>query len=239
VYYLQQKVSVLFFIAFLFFNNGYCQKRITTVGLQIKPIFPVDFLGTGIQSTAQGSLKFDIGLKSGFSAGMLIRRSISKLIAVEGGINYVKRNYEFTFKEGTFEESSGFKIIGYEIPLSMLVYIQLGEKVFMNASMGASADMYASNVQAATEDYKVLTVRRNVFQPAVIANLGWEYRTEKSGFFYIGASFHRPFEYELISSIHYDRGTVKKEFYNTLSGSYLTIDFRYFFHDEQTKNVSE
>jgi hypothetical protein len=220
-------------------HTSFSQARVTTVGLQVKPIFPVDFLGTGIQSTTQNNLHFDIGLKSGFGFGMLIRKGISKLIAVEAGINYVKRNYEFTLKESSFEESSGFKIIGYEIPLSMLVYIQLGEKVFMNVSMGASADMYASNVQVATEDYKVLTVRRNIFQPAIIANLGWEYRTVKSGYFYIGASFHRPFEYEFISSIHYKRGSVSEEFYNTLSGSYLTIDFRYFFHEDANKNMRD
>jgi hypothetical protein len=79
-------------------------------------------------------------------------------------------------------------------------------------------------------------VRKNVFQPAVIANLGWEWRTVKSGYFYIGASFHAPFSYEYVTRIRYEEGQVTEEFYNTLSGSYLTIDFRYFFHEEPAKN---
>jgi hypothetical protein len=217
----------------------FSQAKITTVGIQIKPIFPVSFLGTGTQSTIENNLHFDTGLKSGFSGGMLIRKGISDLVAIEAGINYVKRSYEFTIKEGTYSESSSYRIIGYEVPLSMLVYIRLGEQLFMNASMGISADMYASNVQAYSEYYKVITVRRDIFQPAIIANLGWEWRTAKSGFFYIGSSFHRPFNYEFVSHIMYERNSVSEDFYSTLSGSYLTIDFRYFFHEEPQKTKND
>jgi len=211
------------------------QERLTTVGIQVKPIFPVNFLGTGTQTTDLDSVKFDIGLKSGFSAGMLIRKGITDFIAIETGINYVKRTYQFHLSDASYSVTSGYRIIGYEIPVSMLVYIRLGEQLFMNASMGASVDMYASNVEAFSDNYSVLTVRRSIFQPSIISNIGWEYRTEKAGFFYIGASFHRPFTYEFVSRIHYDRGSNSKEFYDSMSGSYLTVDFRYFFHEEAAK----
>jgi hypothetical protein len=39
-----------------------------------------------------------------------------------------------------------------------------------------------------------------------------------------------------VTRIRYEEGQVTEEFYNTLSGSYLTIDFRYFFHEEPAKN---
>jgi hypothetical protein len=212
------------------------QARVTTVGIQFKPIFPVDFLGTGTQTTDQNGVHFDMTLHSGFSTGMLIRHGFSNLVAIEGGINYVKRNYDFNLSYSGNYVSSGFTIVGYEIPVSLLAYIQLGEQLFMNASMGLCADMYASNVESSGDFYHVLSVRKNVFQPAVIANLGWEWRTVKSGYFYIGASFHAPFSYEYVTRIRYEEGQVTEEFYNTLSGSYLTIDFRYFFHEEPAKN---
>jgi hypothetical protein len=212
--------------------RAFSQAKITTVGIQVKPIFPVPFLGTGNQSAVENDIHLDIGLKSGFSAGMLIRKGISDLIALEAGINYVKRTYRFKVSEGNYSESSGFRIIGYEVPLSLLVYIRIGEKLFMNASMGASADMYASNVQASSEYYKIVTVRREIFQPAIIANLGWEWRTVKAGYFYIGSSFHRPFTYELVSHTMYNRNSIEEDIYTPLSGSYLTVDFRYFFHEE-------
>jgi hypothetical protein len=226
---------IFHFVFCIFLSLASAQSRVTTVGIQIKPIFPVSFLGTGTQTTVQNNLHYDLTLKSGFSAGMLIRKGISDLVALEAGINYVKRTYGFHITEGSFSVSSGYRIIGYEIPLSFLVYIQLGEQVYMNVSMGAAVDMYASNVQAYGEEYKVVTVRNHVFQPALISNIGWEYRTEKSGYLYLGASFHRPFTYEFVSHIQYKRQTVSEEFYNTISGTYLTADFRYFFHEDSKK----
>jgi len=226
---------LLFVISILLSLTVSAQKRLTTVGIQIKPIFPVSFLGTGTQTTIQNNVHFDLTLKSGFSAGMLIRKGISDLVGIETGINYIKRNYKFNITEGNNVTSSGYRIIGYEIPLSFLVYIRLGEQLFMNAAMGASADMYASNVEAFGDNYHVLSVRNHVFQPAIIANLGCEWRTEKKGFFYLGASFHRPFNYEFVSRIRYERTPISEEFYNTISGSYLTADFRYYFHEEPKK----
>jgi hypothetical protein len=233
------KRNSLFFLLFNFLCAFIvrAQQRVTTVGIQIKPIFPVSFLGTGTQTEVQNKVHFDLTLKSGFSGGMFIRRGITDLIAVEGGINYVKRTYNFKISEGSYSASSGFRIIGYEIPVSALVYIRLGEQLFMNASMGVSADMYASNVEAFDEDgyYHVLTVRRSVFQPALISNVGWEWRTPKSGSFYTGASFHRPFNYEFVSRVDYKRTPVSETLYNSVSGSYLTLDLRYFFHEDAQK----
>lgn len=229
------RFGVIFFFLFFLFINVSAQERVTTVGIQIKPIFPVSFLGTGTQNEVQNNVHFDLTLKGGFSAGMFIRKGITDLIAIEGGINYVKRSYSFKISEGIYSASSGFRIIGYEIPVSGLVYIQLGEQLFMNASMGVSADMYASNVQAYDDNYRVLTVKRSVFQPALISNLGWEWRTEKSGSFYIGASFHRPFNYEFVSRVDYKKGSSTETLYNSVSGSYLTVDLRYFFHEDRQK----
>jgi hypothetical protein len=228
------RFATLLFV-YLFVTMVNAQERVTTVGIQIKPIFPVGFLGTGTQTDVQNNVHFDMTLKSGFSAGMCIRKGITDLIAVEGGINYVKRTFNFNISEGNFSFSSGFRIIGYEIPVSGLVYIRLGEQLFMNASMGACADMFASNVEAFGDNYRVVTVRRSIFQPAIISNLGWEWRTPKSGSFYIGASFHRPFSYEFVSRVDYDRSPVSETFYNSVSGSYLTADFRYFFHEDAQK----
>ena len=105
----------------------------------------------------------------------------------------------------------------------------------MNASMGVSADMYASNTQSRGTYHRTLTARKHTFQPAVLANLGWEYRTEKSGYLYLGASLHRPFSYELVTHIDYEGNGKYEDLYQPLSGSYLTLDIRYFFHEDPEK----
>ena len=207
-------------------------QQLTTFGFQFKPIFPVSFLGTGPQSDVQNNVRYDLSLSNGFNFGMVIRKGFTDLLALETGINYVKRKYDLDLSDSLITDGSSFRVIGYEIPVSLLVYIRLGEKFFMNASMGVSADMYASNTMSKSTYHRTLTARRHTFQPAVLANLGWEYRTEKSGYIYLGASLHRPFSYELVTQIHYEGNGKYEDLYQPLSGSYLTVDVRYFFHED-------
>ncbi len=233
----RQKAYCLLLLAFCLLPTANCfsQSRLTTFGIQIKPIFPVGFIGTGKQRVDTANVKFDLALKGGYNFGMVIRKGFSDLLAMELGINYVKRKYRLNISDTGHAESSEFRIIGYEIPASLLVYIRLGEKIFMNASLGASADMYASNVESIGENHNTLTVRNHTFQAAIVANLGWEYRTESSGYFYLGASLHRPFDYELTTKAHYKRNTKEMDIYQPLSGSYLTVDLRYFFYEDPKK----
>lgn len=211
------------------------QAKLTTFGIQYKPIFPVGFLGTGKQTATEDSVQFSLELKSGYNFGMVIRKGFSDLLALETGINYVKRKFRLDIADQGNEERSEFRSIGYEIPVSLLVYIRLGEKIFMNASLGASADMYASNVRSTGEHHSTFTVRNHTFQAAILANLGWEYRTENNGYFYLGASLHRPFDYELTSKASYKWNGKEIDSYQPLSGSYLTADLRYFFHEDPKK----
>jgi hypothetical protein len=223
---------LLFFISTLPLT---AQHTLTTVGLQIKPIFPNSYLGTGTQSVTQNGVTFDLGLNTGFSGGMIIRHAFSDLLAFETGINYVKRKYDLKITDGSFSDSDQFRIIGYEIPVSFLVYIRLGEKFFMNASLGTSIDMFASDVESYDEYYFQHSYRTGFFLPAVLANLGWEYRTEKSGYFYVGASYHRPFTFIFDTRIRYEaNGKYEKVAMNIL-GNYLTVDLRYFFYEDSRK----
>src|SRR5688572_21547125 len=126
--------------------HAIAQQNIITVGIQYKPVFTVDFLNTKAVTVLQNGVNFSIGLNSGFAAGMVIRRGITDAYSIEGGINYVKRTYEIKVSEGNVSEQSKFRIIGYEIPISGLVYIRISEQFYMNASLGIAADMFASDV---------------------------------------------------------------------------------------------
>jgi hypothetical protein len=214
-------------------SGAFAQSRLTTFGIQVKPVFPLGFPGTGKQTEYENDIKFSISLKGGYNFGMVIRKGLSDLLAIETGINYVKRKYELELSGTAVSENSEFRMIGYEIPASLLVYIRLGEKIFMNASLGASCDAFASDVQSSGDNHFSTTYRSHIFQAAVIANLGWELRTEHSGYFYTGFSLHRPFDYEMVSEIHYT--PTELVVYQPLSGSYLTVDLRYFFHEDPIK----
>ena len=68
-----------------------------------------------------------------------------------------------------------------------------------------------------------------------ITNLGFEYRTKKAGFFYLGATYQVPFAPIYRSKFQYreDEDRYQSEVQGLqLNGSYLTFDVRYFFHSK-------
>jgi hypothetical protein len=216
-------------------DSVYCQKKVTTVGIQFKPIFPVDFVGTGKILNDTAGVHFETELNSGFSTGLIIRHNFTDLLAIETGINYIRRKYTLAITDSVYKETSQFRVIGYEIPVSLMVYARLGEKIYINGSMGPSLDMFASSVQSNGESFSHVAFRNHVFQPALNANIGWEYRTEKSGNLYLGISYHRPFSFIYLSKTHYDYNGKDITMFNELLGNFLTLDFRYFFHEEEKR----
>jgi hypothetical protein len=207
------------------------QERTVTVGLQAKPIFPVKFLKTSEQTVSQNGVDFTITPKLGYSGGMVIRWGFTNTVSLETGINYVKRNYDLDFKTDTFHGNSDFGVVNYQIPLNALVFIRLTNRLYMNASAGLSLDMFVSDIHTFSSYFNNYSQRNGVFQSGVLANLGWEYRTVKSGYFYIGASFQRPFTQIYNSSLTYEPSKANNEkVVMKLNGSYLTFDVRYFFN---------
>jgi hypothetical protein len=214
-------------------DSIHAQQRTTSVGLCYRPIFPLAFLGTGEEQQSVDNINFTLGLKSGFSGGMVIRRGFTELLSGEIGINYVKRNYDYSITDSGKVFNDGFTLIGYEVPISLLAFIQLGEAVFMNASMGVGLDAFASSVRTYNDNYEQFAIKKHSVEPSLNANIGWEYRTYKSGAIYLGATYHRPFSEVFTNSTIYRKGTVETGSFTQLSGSYLTADLRYYFHAEK------
>ena len=226
------------FFLFILPNLLFAQANHVVFGLQVKPIFESGLLKTGKESLTQNNVDFNVTLKSGISGGALIRRGLSDLLSLETGLSYTKRKYELeiTDRDTAFTGVSEFRIVSYEVPLSLLVFIQLGEKSFMNASLGYCLNIFASDIftfdTTYFENYAVYQTR---FRSAILANLGTEFRTDKSGYFYIGATYQRPFGDIYIEHILYDANGKKEDVITGLSGSYLTLDLRYYFHSEPIK----
>src|SRR3974377_1082815 len=122
------------------------QANIFTAGFQFKPIFPSSFFSTGTKTISQDGIDYSVSQQTGYCAGMVLRRGFTKMLSFEAGINYVKRNYGLKIADSSFTGKSGFTIIGYEVPVQGMVFLRLSEKVFMNAAMGISCDMYPTNI---------------------------------------------------------------------------------------------
>lgn len=239
-----KKVVISCFILCLPFL-AFTQQNVLTLGMQFKPIFSSEFFGAGAESATFENFTATRTPKLGISFGMQIRRGITKMFSYETGINYIRRNYLI---EG-IDENIGlvkefdFGLVGYEIPHQLLVYIRLGENFYMNTATGISFNWFASDVasQESTLKFTQRTFLTNGWiKFALIANIGFEFRTEKSGYFYLGSSLTNPFNNFANTVVKYDENTVAdKEVILPLKGGIFTIDFRYFFKSDPIKNRSK
>lgn len=214
------------------------QENVTTFGFTVKPIFSSKYFRTGAKNFDNNNVSFTIEQRSGFSAGAVIRKGLTKTFSLETGISYTKRLYGLSITDSNYSDKSDFKIIGYQIPIQALVFIRLSRTVWMNAALGPALEIFPSDVQSFNDRFLHEAVRNNrpgVFNAGLNANIGWEWRTAKSGYIYIGSSYHRSFTDLYESSVAYWRQPDKPTPYalgkQALAGDYFTIDLRYYFHE--------
>lgn len=219
----------------------FAQQGVTTFGIQVKPVFPLPYFDRSITLERQ-PLRGTIDLEGGYAFGMSVRIGLTRTISLETGLGQIQRRYAFslTNEEVDYSGASEFRYIGYELPVTALVYIRLGERSYMNAALGFSADFYPGDVQRDLDDGRIYVFRNSWVQSGVLGNMGVEYRTERSGIIYMGATFHRPFNsMATVDLTYYDRSN---NFFPTtlragLNGSYLTVDLRYYFHEDPARRA--
>jgi hypothetical protein len=214
------------------------QERVLTAGISFRPIFPMGILNTGAQTTSVtdtlGTLLYSSTLtpKFGFTAGMVVRYGFTKMISLEAGINYVQRKYSLDFDRNGLITTSDFTIIGYEVPVQAMFFVKLAERFYMDAGAGLQLDIFPSDIYTSDTAFRHYSARNSIVNGGAIANLGWEYRTKKIGFFYLGASYHVPFTEIYTSKVSaVENNVALQSGFFGLNGSYLTFDVRYFFHE--------
>ena len=204
-------------------------------GIQVRGIVPVSFLNAGEQVDRNDSITFTVSGASGFSVGGMIRHNFSKMFTIETGIHLVSRKYSMNFKHNIqdIDDNSSVNLISYEIPVQWLLYIRLGEQFYMNALFGLSFDFYPSDVGKERNNYVYKIIRKSWVNLALVASIGFEYRTKKSGYFYLGGSLHYPFSDIGVVRVSYvpDSNDLNNfvNLQTPLSGTYFSVDVRYFF----------
>ncbi len=207
-------------------------------GLQYKPLIAGDFIGSSRLLLKNDTTQGEYTQQLGSSIGGVVRMHFKKNIALETGINQVIRHYNIQFSQidSAITTSKSLKIVAFDVPLNVLFFIKLSQKIFMNTSLGTAFVFNPSNV-AVTAIYNKYNLFRaegrmnNVFAVDLNANLGFEYRTESKGFFYIGASGRVPLKPIFNVAVSHEN-TVnhhKTVLFGSMTGTYVSFDFRYFF----------
>jgi hypothetical protein len=214
------------------------QKGQTTLGLQLKPMFSSKFFESGPQRFIGDSLDATLSQQLGWNTGVVIRKGINDMWSFESGISMVQRNFNLLFFSERYqvEEELKYKMVGYEIPLQALIYVQLSPKWFINGSGGVALDFYPSNLYKTGSmlkdsiyvDFYAKTFRTRWAMLSATANLGFEYRTQDHGFFYLGASYHRPMGDIALTQLRVESKGAGNDLWMPIGGTYLTLDLRYF-----------
>lgn len=225
---------LLFFLLTLVSRTAWSQSEVTTFGLQLKPIISAELMNTGPQIEKVGDIEFTIEPGTGYAFGMVIRKGLNKQFSLETGINYSRRNFGLRITEDStgFEGNSDFSYVIYEIPLLALIYVRLGENTYLNNAFGLNLNFLPSDWESFDTYFEHYSARRSWIMPALQANVGFEYRTYESGYWYLGFSFHRPFNTITVAGVLYKEDQlVKESAFFDIRGNYLTLDLRYFFYE--------
>jgi hypothetical protein len=208
-------------------------------GFQVKPIFPGVFIGTTSFDSNISGFNTTFSQAIGYSFGGVVRAGITKLIAIETGINLTQRNYKFSssIPDSNIYVDSRLRYLTYDIPISALFYIRLADKMYMNVSIGAALSYNPTVVGVKImpkgyHDIRQIALGKKIVGEA-IGNVGFEYRTPKSGIFYLGAAARVPFAplFYLKSEYRYQGIYLETDAQNQgrVDGSYISLEVKYFF----------
>jgi len=239
--------KIIFFLCLIFLSGKTFGQNSAAnefkFGFQLRPIIPNAYLNTDIETATSPNFSYSAKSNVGISFGAIIRKPLGKFWNLETGLNFVKRSYSLNFDLNDSVQVSSkqnMTFIAYEIPIQALIYVQLGKSWYMNASAGISIDFFPSEtetfsfekVDSTYYDFSQKTYRIKWSALAAQSNLGFEYRTEKQGYYYIGASFHRPFGRIAGSQGLVESTSGSDRLWLSLSGSYFSIDLKYFLYDK-------
>jgi len=213
-------------------------------GFQLRPIVPNGYLKTDQLQATSDKLTYTAYIKPSLSFGAIIRKPLGSFWNIETGINFIRRNYNLNFKltdSLVVNSNQQMSFIGYEVPIQGLIYVQLGKKVFMNASAGLVIDLFPSEAESFSSeqvdstyiDFSQITWRESWFKLAAQTNLGFEYRTKDKGYYYLGASYHLP-----LGRIAASQGKVNYPNHThilwlDLPTGYFSLDLKYFIFDKK------
>lgn len=212
-------------------------------GFQLRPIVPNAYLNTAIETASLPNFTYTAKSNVGISFGSIIRKPVGKFWNLETGLNFVKRSYSLGFNLNDsvqVNSKQNMTFIAYEIPIQALIYVRLGKAWYMNASAGIALDFFPSETETFSSekvdstyyDFSQKTYRIRWSALAAQSNLGFEYRTEKQGYYYIGASFHRPFGRIAGTQAVVESTSSSDRLWLSLSGSYFSVDLKYFLYDK-------
>ena len=214
-------------------------------GVEVKSILPTQYIGNPVLEQSINGFNTTFTQKPGYSFGGVVRVGLTKLLALETGLHLNHRNFDIDMSvpsENSYATNS-LSFITYDLPINGLVYIRLAEQWFMNTAIGASISYNPTNVGVKTLPGGPHIYKHTGLAQKVIfefgANVGFEFRTKKAGFYYLGGGARVPMQTLFYLKSQYGQLSSNnvEEIVSDVDGSYLSISLKYFFPDIKNKGT--
>ena len=219
--------------------------RKTTFGIQFKPLLEEGFIGSSQLNIKNDIFQSVFNQKQGRSFGAILRFPVWNNLYIETGLAQIKRNYtvNYTTLDSNFIASKDISFTSHDIPLNALVFIKIANQLYLNTALGVSFVHNPSNVASQIKYgnnvlFKAEGRKRSSFALEFNVTTGVEYRNTKYGNYYLGISGRIPFKPIFDVATMYQNISTKDILYGSLSGTYVSLDFRYFLPKTKKPKIS-
>lgn len=215
------------------------EKDPVAFGIEIAPIIPSNLFRITATEGSDDNFSMKRSPKSGFKAAALIRFGLKGRFAMQTGIGYIRRHFDIASEiDGEPLKNLRVRAVNYEIPVGASYYVPLAKTFLMSVTLGVAANFLPRDIVTSNEDILQGTVQKSWVTPSFFLNYGFEYRTEKYGFFHLG------FSYNIFPLVMYDNevvydpsGVNPKSIITPIRGDYFSIMIRYFLPVDGLKNL--
>jgi hypothetical protein len=239
-------ICILFFLTASHIVVGQTERTVLRPGwqggIQYRPLLVTPITKREFKPLVNNGFSANMTPRTGHSFSVLVRYNFNRHVALEFGLGYTRRNHKILaeYTDSSWTDEANFGIINYEIPVQGLYYVRLGDNLYTNILAGFTFNFFPSDVESVGNNREMYqrSYRREWAGIALVANVGLEYRTEKSGYFYAGLSLHRPVQF-IYSTYYYEFLSVNQLASQPIQGMYTGLDFRYFLPKSGTEKRSD
>ena len=199
-------------------------------GIQVKPIIPSSMFRIVTDEIEQEGIQYFVTPQTGYAFGAAIRFGLSPRFTAQADINYIHRNFSFKSVDGDKQTEVDLRVVSYEIPLLLTYFVRATEEIYMGPSTGLSFQFLPTNLFSRNTPIEQLSLKRRWVSTSLVVNVGFEWRTESSGYFYFGPTYNMYFYPMYQTRIQYKDAQLREHrVYTELHGDYFGFIIRYIF----------
>ncbi|MEY4658956.1 MAG: hypothetical protein RJB36_722 [Bacteroidota bacterium] len=244
---MRQIFLISFFIPFFLFAQKENKFGVQNYfGFQTRMIVPSNMIGPNSLTLTKDYFTTTIQQNPGYAFGGVVRLGLSELISIETGLNYVQRIFGITMQQtdSNIVATNTMRFIQYDIPISAVINVKLNKSIYANAFLGLALQNKPSSVGIIDNPigkhqffHMGLVDIHKKISFDLMTGAGFEWRTKKSGVFYLGGSARVALApvFQLIAKYQY----VNEEslVFGEVNGSYLSVDLKYFLPYKRASNL--